>query len=99
MSKTDMTVANTIAAQIGQRAFFMMGAQNIAGTADSLSFKVRGSKNWSHVKVTLMPSDTYKVSFYKFRGVNIVAVKDVEMVYADSLLSVISNSTGLAVTL
>jgi len=96
---TDLSVADEIYRQIGKRAFFMMGAQHFTATPDSLTFKVRGSKLVTHIRVKLLPSDTYEVTFSKVRGINIKTVAVVTDVYVDSLHAVISYNTGLALSL
>lgn len=77
----------------------MMGAQHFTATPDSLTFKVRGSKLVTHIRVKLLPSDTYEVTFSKVRGINIKTVAVVTDVYVDSLHAVISYNTGLALSL
>ena len=96
---TDLTIANTIAEQIGNRAFFMMGTRSKVGGPNYLSFDVRGSKAVSHVRVTLNAMDTYDVEFLKIRGTNIKTVSKSEDIYAESLHEIISVHTGLALSL
>jgi hypothetical protein len=98
MNNTDMTVANEIRNQIGHKAFFMLGAQNLMGDENSLSFKIRGSKMATHISVKLMPSDTYNVTFHKIRGTKHTKV-EVEDVYVDMLHDVIERNTGLYTSL
>lgn len=98
-TKTDLTVANTIREQIGNIAFSMMGASQLAGSAHSLTFKIKGSKVANYIQVTLDPNDTYTVDFFKTRGHSIRLVDSVEMVYADSLRTIISSKTGLYLSL
>jgi hypothetical protein len=76
-----LPVASTIAAQIGNLAFRMMGASNLAGSAHSLTFAIKGSKNANRIQVTLDASDTYTVAFFKVRGHSIRLVASVEGVY------------------
>lgn len=105
---TDMTVANTIAKQIGGMAFAMMGAKNKLGDEKSLSFKIgRNAKKVQYVKVTLDPSDTYTVEFSRVTphrlnkktwvhsGGEKKVISEVEGVYVDMLRSVIESNTGL----
>ena len=96
---TDMRVANTIAEQIGGRAFFMMGTQYKTGDARSLTFNIRGCKKISHVIVSLNDRDTYTLEFIKCRGTQRQAVDTREDVYFDSLREIISRVTGLALSL
>jgi len=94
-----MTVANEIAKQIGGRAFFMMGTRHKLGGPNYLSFDIRGSRVYQKVQVTLEPDDTYKVEFFKFRKYEISRYEEVKGVYVDQLRGVISEHTGLALSL
>jgi len=95
----DHAIARTIVDQIGNHAFVMMGAVNLVSDERSLTFKVRGSRLATHVKVELDPSDTYTVTFYKIRKFDVREVGSVGMVYADALRLVIASGTGLALSL
>lgn len=103
-----LEVANIIAQQIGQRAFFMLGTQQKWGTEKSLQFNVRGSPlHVNKIIVTLNGSDTYDVEFWKvpvsaraiINGKRPVKVSEQNDVYDTSLRSVISTGTGLAISL
>ena len=98
---TDMTIANTIAEQIGHRAFLMMGTRHKMADGPALSFDIRGCREWKHIKVTLDPMDTYTVSFFKQgpRPEFKVTRLDVEGVYCDMLHATIEKHTGLALSL
>ena len=99
-TETNLEVAKTIAAQIGGRAFFMMGTQFKTGDANSLSFNVRGSKKINRVKITLdAGSDTYVVEMCKVRAMNVTNRVTVCGVYADGLHQVIEIETGLRLSL
>ena len=93
----------TIASQIGNRAFAMMGASNLMTSGSGLSFKVgRNPKGVTHVKVTLDPSDTYTVEFLRcsLRAKNIRKVLGTfDDVYAEDLRELIESETGLALSL
>jgi hypothetical protein len=89
-----MQTANTIAAQIGQHSLFMMGAKNLIGSENALSFKISGS-TFTHIRVELTPMDTYNVTFYKIRNVTIKNEVTVSGVYVDNLKAVISETTKL----
>ena len=95
----DLRVANTIRDQIGNRAFAMMGAWSLSGSKHSLTFKIKGSRITNCVQVTLDPSDTYTIGFFKTSGHSIRLVATVEGVHADNLRSVIESNTGLALSL
>jgi len=101
MNKTTDTlaVANTIKAQIGNRALFMLGAHEIGGTPNALAFRIRGSKAFNYIRVTLDPCDTYTVKFHKLFGGTIIATKVIDGVYSDGLHQVIELNTGLLCSL
>ena len=88
-----------IADQIGKPALFMMGAQNIIGGNNYLSFKIRGSKICTHIRVTLSHDDTYSVTFYKIQGTTIKRKEEINGVYIDKLREVIESNTGLYLSL
>lgn len=94
-------VANTIREQLGGRRFDVMtGAKDFMGDADSLAFKLpRGARDGiNFVKIQLV-ADLYTVTFYRFRGVNLKPLYEVEMVYADQLREVFTRYTGLETSL
>jgi hypothetical protein len=95
-----MGVAEIIREQIGPIAFLMMGTKkDIWKDGNSLIFKVRGSK-WQKIKITLQPSDTYDVEFFRIvRGTFKVVQKKVEDVYVDMLHDIIEDETGLCLSI
>jgi hypothetical protein len=108
--ETQIAQANEIARQIGNRAFFMMGAKNLMATEHegkaALTFKIaRNDNGVTHVRVVLEPSDTYTVQFLKVRNPSarsaggIFTVSEADMVYSDSLNTCIEAHTGLRLSL
>lgn len=97
-TKTDLTVANEIRRQLG-RALFMLGACNLGGDSKSLSFKIRGSRTVSHIKVELTPADEYDVTFFLIRGTRILSKTTVEGIQVAGLADLIADRTGLATSL
>jgi hypothetical protein len=95
-----MNIAKTIAEQIGNKAFFMIGAKNLLAHDDALSFKIgRNSKSVNYVKVTLNAADLYDVEFgwvnkngYKVRSSE-------EGIYFDMLHGAIERNTGMYTSL
>jgi hypothetical protein len=101
---TDMTVANTILAQLGGNRFIAMtGAKNLMGDKDSLQFKIgAGAKDRiTHVRVLLSADDTYAVTFYRIsgRGLDVRTIREDGMVYADSLRATFEAATGFRTSL
>lgn len=77
----------------------MLGACSMVGGKDFLSFKIRGSKLVTHIKITLLSDDTCRMDFYKIRGGNIKIVRVFEGIYCDQLRNVIRDITGLSTNL
>lgn len=102
-----MNVPNTIKAQIGNRALFMIGAKNLAGSPDSLSFKIgRNHRKINHVKITLNGIDLYDVTFSRMpspkmlsKGREPKVVEIHEGLYWDQLKPIIEQVTGLYTSL
>jgi hypothetical protein len=93
-------VGNVIAQQIGNRAFFMLGAKNLTTDGKGLTFKVgRKAKGVTHVRVELTPADTYTVNFSKCRAGKVTTLASVDDVYVDRLHSVIEDHTGMYTSL
>jgi hypothetical protein len=92
----DLTVANTIRAQLGVVTLAMLGAHEFVGWPDGLQFAIKGSpKKITKVWIALAPGDTYTVRFYRGRGVNLAVVAEHEGVYVDQLHDIIEHETGL----
>lgn len=100
---TNRDVTSTIQTQVGARAFYMMGAYNLAclgGGAEGLQFRIRGSKKANCVRIELAADDTYSISFWKIgKLANFKKVAEVTGVYADNLRPVIADKTGLMLSL
>jgi hypothetical protein len=100
-----------ISAQIGQRAFVMMGATNLLGGESHLQFKIGSNgKKVTHVTVTLTGDDLYTVRFDRVTKIGFNAktgattggvkmLREVESVSVDQLRNVISDNTGMYLSL
>lgn len=77
----------------------MFGARLLVGDHNSLAFSIRGSRKANKVKITLEPSDTYRVECFKIRGIDCRKVSETTMVYADKLKPVLEAATGLRASL
>lgn len=103
LSGTDMTVANTIREQIGNRVFMMLGAKNLMGDEKSLTFQIgRNAQGVTHIRVQLDPSDTYTMQFIKIGrapGYKKTIVAEASDIYADNLRRVIESKTGMYTSL
>lgn len=114
-TKTDMTVANTILAQLGGNRFTTMtGARNLVGGESMLQFQLpRGfaqggdTAGIKSVRITLKDDDSYTVEFFgamkkcpQTKARVIPNLKaTVEDVYAENLRAVLTRHTGLDCTL
>jgi hypothetical protein len=99
---TDLTVANTIRAQLGNVATLLLGARDFVGADDSLAFSIKGCHRVNKVRIILdRGTDTYTVQFYlvRRRALDLKLVASVEAVHSDTLHRVIESNTGLATRL
>jgi len=98
-----MSIAKTIADQIGGRAFYMMGAKNLVDTGKGLDFKVgRNAGKVTHVSIKLTDADLYDVEFIRcnMRAKEMRKVlASTEGAYADMLHDLIKDATGFALSL
>lgn len=98
---TDMEVAETILRQMGGagRLKMMIGAKDFVGDKDSVQFRwAARSKNLANkLRVTLLPSDTYRMDFYRVKraGRELAPVSSHEGVYAEDLVPIFERETGL----
>lgn len=96
---SDMTVPTEILRQLGGRGRVgaMLGVTQFAGDDTSLrvKFKARGKDGINCFKVTLDPSDTYTVEFFRVWSTDWLDKGKVEDVYCDNLVETIENRTGL----
>jgi hypothetical protein len=95
---TTTTIQQLCGGNIG-RLVTMIGAHSFVAGANELRFQFKGSKKANRVLVELTPADTYAVSFYAGRGVNIRKVAEFADVYADTLRGTFEKFTGLYVSL
>ena len=52
-----------------------------------------------HLHITLDPSDTYTVAFWRVRGPSCKEIESLSFVYADQLRAVVEKRTGLRLSL
>jgi hypothetical protein len=99
----DLTVANTILAQLGgsARLSAMIGAHTFSGGNNVLTFKFKAQSynNSNAICIFLTDRDDYTVEFIRTRGVTIKSIKKVDGVYAEDLVRIIASETGLALHL
>ena len=99
MSTDNMQIAKTILEQLGGRKFtFMCGVKHAAAIERGLSFRIPGTmtrNRINYVKITLEPSDTYKVDFGVIRGHTYKIVSTHDDIYCDDLAELFRSETGL----
>lgn len=100
MTTSDLSVAETILAQLGGNRFrAMTGANGFIGSESTLSFKIPTHNGINGVLITLEPSDTYKVEFISVRRKGFDIVRKVKStyheVYAEDLQNIFTKETGL----
>lgn len=98
-----MQVAQTIIDQLGgiHRLKAMVGVSQLVYSSESVKFSFKGSRKANMCKITLMPSDTYLVQFYKFstKNLNLNPVKEYNDVYCDQLVEIFEEGSGLFLSL
>ncbi len=107
-----MKVHETIISQLGGKKIFAMAFSKAVYSTDWLLLVLaRGLQNHkgpgkkiTHVRVTLEPTDTYKVEFLYVpsRGARSgmeTVLRSVDDVYADSLKTLVERETGLYLSL
>ena len=100
-------VAKVILSQFGGGRFSVMtGAKSFLSGDDEgnpfLSFRLPGNfacQGINYVKVKLMPSDTYDVTFGKVRGTGFRVIAAETGIYAEDLRQVFTQATGLTTSL
>lgn len=97
------TVADTILDQMGgsRRLGLMIGANSFLGDEKSVRFRFKTrAKNGSNMfRVTLDPSDTYTIEFISVRGASVKVKDKLEDVYAEDLVRIFQEKTGLYLSL
>jgi len=92
-------VAKIIREQLGERALFMLGAKSFIAASDFFEFEVmQNALRVTHVRITLTPSDTYTLRFFRVGRAPRYALTEraqVEGVYVDRLHETIEEHTGL----
>lgn len=92
-------VAATILQQLGGRRFTgMTGAKHLAELDCGLGFKLPATLTKSRInacRITLEPSDTYTMRFYRMTAKELKLVSEEVEVYCDQLEDVFETHTGL----
>lgn len=96
-----MSVALTILEQLGGKRFVVMtGAKSLVKGSDSLTFRIGKNKSKANmIQIALTEADDYEVTFYKLRGIDLKIVDSVKGIYAENLVEMFENKTGLYTSL
>lgn len=101
--QASLHVAETILQQLGGvgQLQAMIGAKNFVGDEHMVQFKwsARAKGGVNTVVISLEPTDTYRVEFYKLRGHDTKLVDSHSGVYADGLVRLFESTTGLYIRL
>ncbi len=93
-----MEVGKTILQQLGgARIAIFLGVKHFVGVPNGLQFRwtARGKESIQAVRVTLEPSDTYKVEFFGRYVADTTPKKIFSDVYAEDLMRIFEQTTGL----
>lgn len=98
---SDLTIAQEILNQLPKTIAVMIGVKQFIGGNNFLSFRwnARSKNGANHVKIELMPSDTYTVTFSRIHGKKVSEVSKHEDIYNDSLRELFEHETGLYLSL
>lgn len=90
-------VAETILSQLGGNRFIAMtGASSFSYGDACLNFRIGSNpKKVKAVRITLEPSDTYKMEFLTIRKFEVKTLSEVSGIYCDMLQEIFTNHTGL----
>ena len=100
-TKTNKAVAIEILRQLGGNKFIAMtGAKNFTCTDNTFTCQIPMKKDRiSHIKITLNTLDTYDIEFISIWGSKYTLISSFEGAYNDMLQDIVSDRTGLALSL
>ena len=94
---TNKEIAETILRQLGGNRFIAMtGASSFSYGDRCLTFRIgKNEKKVKAVRITLEPSDTYRMEFMAIRNLEVKTLSEKVGVYCDMLQEIFTNETGL----
>lgn len=101
-NETKIQIAETIYNQLHgrRRLATMAGCKNFTYGEGCVTFHIgRNAKKVTAMGVKLEASDTYTVTLYQGKGVNMRKKETLENVYASQLVSIFEDRTGMFLTL
>lgn len=91
--------AETIIEQLGGNRFIVMtGAKNFVKNDKEkwLSFRIgRNKSKANHIRISLLPNDTYRVEFGRIHGANFRVLDTYDDVYGEDLQKIFTSYTGM----
>ena len=83
--------------QLGGNKFIALtGAKNFVAGDGVLAFRIpKASQGINAVRITLMPSDTYNLKFFRIYGADMKLMAEADDIYNDQLQSIFTAKTGL----
>lgn len=93
---TDLTVAQTILAQLGGRTFLAMtGAKDLVGDEKSLMMKLRPNQSKANkLRITLNDNDLYDLEFMRLRKFEMKPICKHENIHVEDLQRTFTQVTG-----
>lgn len=99
---SNVEIANTILAQFGggNRLKNFVSGKYFGAVENGLTFRftAKAKNKANQVRVTLEPSDTYKVEFLRIFGNTVTTCSEHTMIYCDQLVDLFEQETGLYLT-
>lgn len=105
MNIEQLRISRTIIEQLGGQKFMVMtGVKEFHASEDGVSFHLPGGGGFAkhginRVTITLDPSDTYTMIFYRMRRPKLTVIAEHHHVYFDSLREIFTRETGLETSL
>jgi hypothetical protein len=78
----------------------MLGARDLLGDENSLQFRIWGGnfRRITKIRITLLPSDTYRVETFRGTGIKVRLADTRDEVYVEDLHATIEEFTGMVTT-
>ena len=98
---SNQQIAQTIVNQLGGNKFQAMTGAKFSANANQngVVFSFKGCRKANTCWITLEDNDTYSMQIEKWVGTKITTIKSVQDVYAEQLVTIFENATGLATSL
>ncbi len=96
-TEKSIQIASEIKQSIGKQALFMLGAYDVYADNGALIFKIKGSRKWKGITVSVNSLDYFDVTFKYWRKMDLSDYKELEFknVPIEELHKLIEEQTGL----